>query len=145
VLLLPALDHLDWRIGIYALASLTVVRMLPVAIAMLGTGARRPTVTFMGWFGPRGLASIVFALIVLHDADLPHEGTILSATYVTVGLSVLAHGVTAAPLTRRYVSWFESHPADRRPAMESVPAASHRWRRPAGIAPSSAVAPDSLP
>jgi sodium/hydrogen antiporter len=145
VLLLPALDHLDWRIGIYALASLTVVRMLPVAIAMLGTGARRPTVTFMGWFGPRGLASIVFALIVLHDADLPHEGTILSATYVTVGLSVLAHGVTAAPLTRRYVSWFESHPADRRPAMESVPAASHRWRRPAGIAPSSAVAPASLP
>jgi NhaP-type Na+/H+ or K+/H+ antiporter len=112
--------------------------MLPVAIAMLGTGARRPTVTFMGWFGPRGLASIVFALIVLHDAQLPHVGTILSATYVTVGLSVLAHGVTAAPFTRRYVSWFESHPVDRRPAMESVPAASHRWRRPVDIVGASA-------
>ena len=145
VLLLPALHHLDWRIGIYAVASLTVVRMVPVAIAMLGMGARRQTIAFIGWFGPRGLASIVFALIVLHDADLPHEGTILSATYVTVGLSVLAHGVTAAPLTRRYVSWFESHPAARRPAMESVPAAAHRWRRPAGVAATSAVTPSSLP
>jgi NhaP-type Na+/H+ or K+/H+ antiporter len=145
VLLLPELEHLDWRIATYAIASLTVVRMLPVAIAMLGTGARRPTVMFMGWFGPRGLASIVFALIVLHDAHLPHLETILSATYVTVGLSVLAHGVTAAPLTRRYVSWFESHPADRRPAMESVPAAAHRLRRPAGIAATSAATPSSLP
>ena len=104
---------------------------------MLGTGVRRPTVMFMGWFGPRGLASIVFAPIVLYDAHLPHSGTILSVTYVTVGLSVLAHGVTAAPLTRLNVSWFESHPADRRPAMVSVPAASHRLRRPAGIAATS--------
>jgi NhaP-type Na+/H+ or K+/H+ antiporter len=133
VLLSPALGDLDWRIGIYAIASLTVVRMLPVAIALLGTGARRPTIAFVGWFGPRGLASIVFALIVIHDAHLPHVGTIVSVTYVTVGLSVLVHGVSAAPLTRRYVSWFESHAADRRPAMESVPAAAHRWRHPAGI------------
>jgi len=143
VLLLPTLDDLNWRIAVYAIASLTVVRMLPVAIAMMGTGARRPTVAFMGWFGPRGLASIVFALIVLHDADLPHVGTILSATYVTVGLSVLAHGVTAAPLTRRYVSWFESHPADRRPAMESVPAAPHRLRRAARLVGASAPGPSS--
>jgi NhaP-type Na+/H+ or K+/H+ antiporter len=143
VLLLPTLDDLTWRIAVYAIASLTVVRMLPVAIAMLGTGARKQTVTFLGWFGPRGLASIVFALIVLHDARLPHVGTILSATYVTVGLSVLAHGVTAAPLTRRYVSWFESHPADRRPAMESVPAAHHRWRRPWSFVGASAPASSS--
>jgi NhaP-type Na+/H+ or K+/H+ antiporter len=109
----------------------------------MGTGARLPTVSFMGWFGPRGLASIVFALIVLHDADLPHVGTILSATYLTVGLSVLAHGVTAAPLTRRYVSWFESHPADRRPVMESVPAAPHRLRRSASLVGASAPGPSS--
>jgi sodium/hydrogen antiporter len=130
VLLSPALGDLDWRIGLYAVASLTVVRMLPVAIALLGTGARRPTLAFVGWFGPRGLASLVFALIVIHDAHLPHVGTIVSVTYVTVGLSVLAHGVSAAPLTRRYVSWFESHPADRRPAMESIHAPAHRWRHP---------------
>jgi sodium/hydrogen antiporter len=96
---------------------------------MLGTGARRPTVAFLGWFGPRGLASIVFAAIVVQEADLPHASTILLTTYATVGLSVLAHGVTAAPLARRYSSWFASHPLGARPAMESVPAGTHRWRR----------------
>ena len=53
--------------------SLTLVRMLPVAVAMLGTGARPPTVAFLGWFGPRGLASIVFAVIVVEESELPHE------------------------------------------------------------------------
>ncbi len=138
VLLWPALDGLTWRIGLYAVASLTVVRMLPVAIAMLGLGARRRTIAFLGWFGPRGLASIVFALIVVQEADLPHATTILLTTYATVGLSVLAHGVTAAPLASRYASWFASHSPDRLPAMESVPAASHSWRKPT-------VTPDFVP
>jgi sodium/hydrogen antiporter len=128
-LLWPALDGLTWRIVLYAAASLTFVRMGPVAIAMLGTGARRPTVAFLGWFGPRGLASIVFAAIVVQEADLPHAGTILLTTYATVGLSVLLHGVTAAPLASRYASWFGSHALDAMPAMESVPAGTHRWRR----------------
>jgi NhaP-type Na+/H+ or K+/H+ antiporter len=128
VLLSPTLGTLDWRIGLYAVASLTVVRMLPVTIALLGTGARGPTVAFLGWFGPRGLASIVFALIVVEEAHLPHTGTMVSAIYATVGLSVLVHGVTAAPLARRYASWFLSHPSDRLPAMESVPAGAHQVR-----------------
>ena len=101
--------------------------MLPVALAMLGSGARPPTVAFLGWFGPRGLASIVFAVIVVQEADLPHANTILLTTYATVGLSVLAHGVTAAPLARRYAAWFASHP-EGAPEMESVPADPHRWR-----------------
>ena len=129
ILLWPALDELSWQIALYAVASLTIVRMLPVAVAMLGTGARHQTVAFLGWFGPRGLASIVFALIVVQEADLPHATTILLTTYATVGLSVLAHGLTAAPLARRYSSWFSSHPADAMPEMESVPASAHRWRR----------------
>ena len=128
-LLLPALDGLTWRIVLYAAASLTIVRMGPVAIAMLDTGARRPTVAFLGWFGPRGLASIVFAAIIVQEADLPHTNTILLTTYATVGLSVLLHGVTAAPLASRYASWFGSHALDAMPAMESVPAGTHRWRR----------------
>ena len=128
VLLWPALDGLTWRIALYAVASLTIIRMLPVAIAMLGTGARRPTVAFLGWFGPRGLASIVFAVIVVQEADLPHTNTILLTTYATVGLSVLAHGVTAAPLARRYAAWFASTPQDAKGVMESVPAGEHRWR-----------------
>jgi NhaP-type Na+/H+ or K+/H+ antiporter len=133
VLLWPALDDLTWQIVLYAVASLTIVRVVPVALAMLGTGARRPTIAFLGWFGPRGLASIVFALIVVQEADLPHATTILLTTYATVGLSVLVHGVTAAPLARRYASWFASHPPDAMPAMESVPAGTHRWRRASAV------------
>ena len=92
--------------------------MLPVAIAMLGTGARRPTVAFLGWFGPRGLASIVFAVIVVQESDLPHTNTILLTTYATVGLSVLAHGATASPLARRYASWY-AHTRATRPSWKA--------------------------
>jgi NhaP-type Na+/H+ or K+/H+ antiporter len=110
VLLGPALGDVSWDLVLYAVLSLTVVRMLPVAIAMVGTRARPATVAFMGWFGPRGLASIVFALIVLEESNLPHERTILLAIYLTVGLSVLAHGITAAPLADRYWRWYAAHP-----------------------------------
>jgi NhaP-type Na+/H+ or K+/H+ antiporter len=128
VLLGPALSHVTWRVAAYAVLSLTVVRMLPVAIAMLGSHARAPTVSFLGWFGPRGLASIVFAVIVVQESHLPQTNTILLVTYTTVGLSVLLHGLTAAPLADRYARWYEVHRRARRPAMESVPAAAHRMR-----------------
>ena len=68
---------------------------------MLGTGARRPTVAFLGWFGPRGAASIVFALLVLEEEGLPHESAILTTAFVTVGLSVLAHGDRPPRRSRR--------------------------------------------
>jgi NhaP-type Na+/H+ or K+/H+ antiporter len=128
VLLGPALQHLTWRIVLYAVLSLTLIRMLPVAIAMIGTDARKPTVAFLGWFGPRGLASIVFAVIVVEEAHLPGASTILTTTYVTIGLSVIAHGVSAAPLAGRYARWYESHRRDQLPSMESVPAHEHRTR-----------------
>ena len=135
-LLLPlVLDALTWRIALYAVASLTVARMVPVAIAMLGTGARRPTVAFLGWFGPRGLASIVFAVTVVDEAELPNASTIVLTTLATVALSVLAHGVTAAPLARRYAAWFASHPSGAVPTMESAPAGEHRCRRSSSIDP----------
>jgi NhaP-type Na+/H+ or K+/H+ antiporter len=128
VLLGPALKHLSWEIAAYAVLSLTLARMLPVAIAMLGTGARMPTVAFLGWFGPRGLASIVFAVIVVQESHLPGVTTILLATYATIGLSVLAHGASAAPLADAYARWHESHPRAARAEMESVPAYEHRLR-----------------
>ncbi|HEX5029150.1 MAG TPA: cation:proton antiporter [Gaiellaceae bacterium] len=105
VLLGPALGDMTWKIAVYGVLSLTVVRMLPVAISMLGTGARPRTVAFLGWFGPRGAASIVFALLVLEEHGLAHEQVILSTAFVTVGLSVVAHGVSAAPLSSRYANW----------------------------------------
>jgi len=131
VILGPALGDMTWAIAGYAVLSLTLVRMLPVGIAMLGTGARRQTVGFLGWFGPRGLASIVFAVILVEEGGLPHDDVIITATVITIGLSVLAHGLTAAPLANRYAAWFESHPRDDQPELESGAATHVRWRRPA--------------
>ena len=83
---------------LYALLSLTVVRMLPVAIALLGTRLKLATVLFMGWFGPRGLASIVLGLVYLeHSTHQPGESTIRLAVMVTVLLSIFAHGLSAMP------------------------------------------------
>ena len=128
VLLGPVLGDVTWSVALYAVLSLTVVRLLPVAISMIGTGARRPTLAFLGWFGPRGLASIVFAVLVLEEGGLPHDDLILVTTYVTIGLSVLAHGLTAAPLANRYAAWYESHPRDALPRLESSEVRDVRWR-----------------
>jgi NhaP-type Na+/H+ or K+/H+ antiporter len=128
VLLGTAVKHVSGQAALYAVLSLTVVRMLPVAIAMFGSGARWETVGFLGWFGPRGLASIVFAVITVQEAHLAGSNTILLATYLTVGVSVAAHGITAAPLARRYARWYEQHPPQLRPQMESVPVPDHRPR-----------------
>ena len=128
VLLGPALGRASWSVGAYAVVSLTLVRMLPVAIAMLGTDARRPTLAFLGWFGPRGLASIVFAVLIVEESGvLPHESLVLTTVYVTIGLSALVHGGGAAPLARRYGSWWAGHaPSD----VESQSAHEVRWRTP---------------
>jgi NhaP-type Na+/H+ or K+/H+ antiporter len=128
VLLGPVLGDVTWSIALYAVLSLTVVRLIPVAIAMIGTGARKPTLAFLGWFGPRGLASIVFAVLVLEEGGLPHDDLILATTYVTIGLSVLAHGLTAAPLANRYAAWYESHSRDALPSFEGSEVRDVRWR-----------------
>ena len=130
VMLVPMLDDLTAEVVVYALLSLTLVRMVPVALAMLGSGARRPTVAFLGWFGPRGLASIVFAVILVEDATLAHESLLLNTIFLTIALSVLLHGLTATPLAERYAAWFTAHPRDAAPTFESAPAPDqrpHRW------------------
>ncbi len=104
---------LTWQIGVYAVLSLTLIRMLPVWIALAGSGLRRPTVAFIGWFGPRGLASVVLALVVLEqDQLLPGIDTIVLATLLTVVLSIFLHGFSAAPLSRRYGEWTTKLPPD---------------------------------
>lgn len=98
VLVTKAWGQFNLTILIYAVLSLTVVRMLPVASALMGTGISKATVLFMGWFGPRGLASIVLGLVYLEEeARLPGEPTIRLAVTATVLLSVFAHGLTALP------------------------------------------------
>jgi sodium/hydrogen antiporter len=90
---------------VYAVLSLTVVRMLPVAVALIGTRLSRATVLFMGWFGPRGLASIVLGLVYLeHGAQHAGESTIRFAVMVTVLLSIFAHGLSAAPGIKLYAA-----------------------------------------
>jgi sodium/hydrogen antiporter len=126
----PVLAGLTWRVALYGVASLTVVRMLPVTIALIGTHARGRTIAFLGWFGPRGLASIVFTVIVLDDGASTHASTITVAVVFTIVLSVYAHGLSAGPLTDWYAGWYRAHPNDRRPRMESVPAPPQPWRRP---------------
>lgn len=97
-----ALGHLDWAVVLYGVLSLTVLRMVPVALSLLGAGLRLPTIGFLAWFGPRGLASMLFALLVLEEVMSPGVQTILVTTIVTVALSIVAHGVTAAPAARWY-------------------------------------------
>jgi len=106
---------------IYALLSLTLVRMVPVAVAMIGTGLKPASLLFMGWFGPRGLASVVFTLIAfesLQEGGLAPDLMIEIATW-TVFLSVIAHGVTAGPLARRYGQSVADEP------VEQLEAAAH--------------------
>ena len=92
----PALAAFTWQVVVYALLSLTVVRMLPVFLSLLGTELTTGDRLFMGWFGPRGLASIVFAVIVF-NASLPNATTITITMICTVLFSVILHGVTANP------------------------------------------------
>jgi len=102
----PILGRATPEAVIYAVLSLTIVRMIPVAVAMLRTGFAPPTVAYVGWFGPRGLASIVFAGIVVEEA-VPGATAITDVILLTVVVSLVAHGVTAAWGARRYASWFE--------------------------------------
>ena len=86
----------------YAVLSLTVIRMIPIGLSVLGARLSLPTKLFLGWFGPRGLASILFVLLILEKSDIPHRDELLTITVITVGLSALLHGITAAPFARWY-------------------------------------------
>jgi sodium/hydrogen antiporter len=104
-LLGPVLGRATPQAVVYAVLSLTVVRLAPVAISMLGTRLSRPTVAYVGWFGPRGLASIVFAGVVVEQA-VPNADRITDVVLLTVAFSLVAHGVSAAWGARRYAGWF---------------------------------------
>ncbi|EXI86260.1 MAG: potassium/proton antiporter [Candidatus Accumulibacter regalis] len=100
-------------IMLYALLSLTVVRMLPVSVAVAGIGLSRASVLFLGWFGPRGLASIVLGLVYLEQQpNLPGETTIRLAVMATVLMSIVAHGLSAKPGIERYARSNEALPPD---------------------------------
>ena len=113
VFVVGLLQPLSWEVVLYAVLSLTIIRMLPVAISLLGVHLRGVSVSFAGWFGPRGLASIVLGLIVVEEAPLlaGREEVVLVVASAVL-LSVLLHGVTAAPLSALYARRVEGMAAD---------------------------------
>jgi NhaP-type Na+/H+ or K+/H+ antiporter len=101
--LLPeALDSITVPVAIYAVASLFVVRVIAIQLSLIGSGTDLRTGLFMGWFGPRGLASILFALLILDSYPVPERAAIHACVMLTVALSILLHGLSAAPLARLY-------------------------------------------
>jgi sodium/hydrogen antiporter len=122
VLVIGLIQPSSWEVALYALLSLTVIRMFPVALSLLGTHLRGVSVLFMGWFGPRGLASIVLGLIVVAEAPtLAEREQVELVVALTVLLSVLLHGVTAAPLSAAYARRVEGMAAgvtEKREAVE---------------------------
>jgi NhaP-type Na+/H+ or K+/H+ antiporter len=99
VIIAANLRHFTWDIIIYALLSLTVIRMIPVLISLIRSGIPGNARLFIAWFGPRGLASIVFAIIIL-DIGLPNQKTIVLTAACTILLSIILHGLTANPFIR---------------------------------------------
>lgn len=102
IAIVPAFQNVSWQVAAYALLSLTAIRMLPVALSLTGTRLGHAAVFFVGWFGPRGLASVVFGLLALEELGKPAARPATTVIAVTVLLSVLAHGLTADPLASRY-------------------------------------------
>ena len=101
----PAFAGVDARVIAYAILSLTLVRMVPVAVSLAGSGFGRATMLFTGWFGPRGIASLIFALVVVEQADLPNTPLILQTVAVTVAISIVAHGISAPAGASAYARW----------------------------------------
>ena len=111
VALVPAMESVTWPMVLYAILSLTVVRMVPVAVALVGARLGWATVTLVAWFGPRGLASVVFALLALEELGGPTAGRAVAVIAITVVLSVVLHGATAEPLAVRYAKWLADRAA----------------------------------
>jgi NhaP-type Na+/H+ or K+/H+ antiporter len=120
VLIPPALSSLTWSVAGYVVLSLTVVRMVPVSLALTGSGLLLRTRLFLGWFGPRGLASILFALLVAQEVDGPEAALIVDVATWTVLLSVYVHGASATPwagwLAARLASVEQGH-AEKAPSI----------------------------
>jgi len=105
----PAVEVLNWQIVLYAVLSLTVIRMAPVAVALAGSGLDRATIALVAWFGPRGLASVVFCLLALEELGSPVADHAAAVITITVVLSVVVHGATADPLASRYAEHLPRH------------------------------------
>lgn len=89
----------DWRALVYAILSLTVIRMIPVALSLINSGLDRKTINFIGWFGPRGIASVLYLLMAIIELGTEGLELISSVITLTVLLSIFLHGFSAVPLS----------------------------------------------
>jgi NhaP-type Na+/H+ or K+/H+ antiporter len=121
IAVVPAFSSLTWQDLLYALLSLTVIRMVPVAVALAGGRLGLAAIAFVGWFGPRGLASVVFALLALEEVGVSGARSAVAVIGFTVLLSVVAHGVTADPLARRCGPVMAQALGADRPAIAALP------------------------
>jgi len=99
----PTPTTFSWRVLLYSLLSLTLIRMLPISLALSGMGLKTETKLFIGWFGPRGLASVVFCVIAF-DAGLLHQSGLSKVVTLTIFLSIILHGITATPWANGFAS-----------------------------------------
>jgi len=113
-MLLPAaMQHFTWNCLLFSIFALTIMRMLPIAISVSGLKLGLHSTAFIGWFGPRGLASVLFLLIVMQSTELVRESELLAAVALTVALSIILHGVSAAPWARIYGRAFSATASNR--------------------------------
>jgi NhaP-type Na+/H+ or K+/H+ antiporter len=117
--LAPVIGTLTLRVLLYAVLSLAVVRMIAVAGSMIRADLRPPTIAYMGWFGPRGLASIIFGTILVEEAGIPNTDLIVAIMVATVALSILLHGITAYSGSNAYADWYEKKGGDEADMIES--------------------------
>ena len=126
-MVVPALQGLSFEIVLFSLAILTLGRILPVRLAMIGTELKPWTVLFIGWFGPRGLASLLFGLIILEKETETGDG-LFTIIAVTIFFSVVLHGITAAPLSNIYSKWFTRQGHPEMAEAGHMPESPIRWR-----------------
>lgn len=126
VSVVPAFETIQIQYVIYVVLSLTLVRMVPVALALTGLGFQKPTLWFMGWFGPRGLATLLFALLIVSKFDVNHGQQIFNIGIIAVVFSMVAHGLTAVPFSNWYSAALDKVCDDD--SMERQAASDHRLK-----------------
>ena len=125
---LPAIQEAGWPAVVYAVLSLTIIRMAPVSLSLLGSGVAPLTHGFLGWFGPRGLASILYVFLLLEEIKTPSSELIFQVVIVTVLGSVFAHGFTASPWAAAYARKIAARKKDDGMAPEHHPVGEHPLR-----------------
>ena len=126
IAVVPAIEAANTTCYIYAALSLTVIRMVPTALSLIGLKLKTSTILFLSWFGPRGLASLLFALLVIGEFNLPHGEQILTISVLTVMFSMVAHGISAIPGARLYAAQIGKHHDSENDTLEHEHCESHR-------------------